>query len=256
MTVSPRQFLVKFPAFLFALVISTAFSWPAFAQQPAPLKISVTPQADFAVAGQTFAYTVAITNAGPQPLHEVLVNVTTPAGTSLDSTYFVNPKWFVGGISPGESGTVTWFTPETMAPGEVMEFELTVRVSPEVTRALVNKDYTAGTVENPAPAATGQPVITRVIIPTPTPTLLPSPTPLPAPVFTATATPTPVTVAGAVPEATPTGQIPAETGPETAKTPAGPEARGFPVNLVLAGIGLLILLLIILAGIIRFLKRA
>ena len=81
--VSHHFYRITIPLLIYTLVSLSAFAALALAQAPAPFEIRVAPQAEFAVAGQPFTYTVVITNVSQTPVKDVIVFMETPAGTTF-----------------------------------------------------------------------------------------------------------------------------------------------------------------------------
>ena len=192
MKLSAQRFIgVTALLLIYTLVALHNFSLLTLAQEPAPFEISLTPQAEQAVSGQPFTYTVAITNVSQSPLKDIVVRARTPEGSVFVESYFVNPNWLVGGVQPGQAGEIIWLTQEPFAPGEAMTFDLVVNVLPELAgQQLVNEEYTVATIDNSQLLASGPPVKTQVLIPTPTPSPTVELTDTPVP--TATFSPTPL----------------------------------------------------------------
>lgn len=187
--------------FTLAIIALLSFCMAALAQELTTFEINLTPQADHAVSGQPFTYTLAITNVGQSPLKDIVVRAKTPAGTTLIDTYFANAKWLVGGVQRGKAGEIIWVTQQPIAPGEGMTFDFAVSVSPDlVGQQLIMEEYLVTPMEDNQPLAVGpsvkipvltapptpSPIIQVVDTTAPTSTLAP-PTPLPAnPTLTST----------------------------------------------------------------------
>jgi uncharacterized repeat protein (TIGR01451 family) len=159
----------------YALIAWTSSSLLALADGPPRFEMSVVPQAEYAVVGQTFTYAVVITNVSQVAVKDVVVRVKTPAGTTLVGTYFANANWYVGGIRRSEAGEVIWLTREPVTPGEAVTFKLMVNVPPEmVGQQLINEGYVVA-IGNGDPMASGPPIRTQVLAALPTPIATPLP---------------------------------------------------------------------------------
>jgi hypothetical protein len=171
MKLSVRRFIGITAIFsIFPLGTWHYFGRPTLAQEPAPFEISLTPQADFAVSGQPFVYTLTITNVSQTPSKDVIIKAKTPEGSVLADSYFTNPEWFVGGVQRGESGEVIWLTQQPVTPGEVITFDLVVNILPElVGHQLINDEYVVMTMNNNQVIASGPPIKTQVLSFPPTP---------------------------------------------------------------------------------------
>lgn len=188
MNILVRQIII-FIVISFILALSS-FSLLALAQEPTPFEISIIPQADYAILGQPFTYTVVVTNVSQTPTANIFVKIKIPEGTTHNDARATDLKWFGGNPYPGTSvEEIIWFTPEAIAPGEMANFELIVNVLPENSaQQLVNKDYIVTQGEGVEDVlASGPPVITQLLAAEPTPT--PRPTPF------ATASPLPTSMA-------------------------------------------------------------
>jgi uncharacterized repeat protein (TIGR01451 family) len=161
---------------IYTLVALQNFSLLTLAQEPAPFEISLTPQADQAISGQPFTYTVTITNVSRSPLKDIIVFMETPTGTTFANTR-QNVNWFVTNPLPGEVGKIGWTTLEPMLPGEVVNLELSVNVLMETPdQQLINKEYGIVPMGGGDIIAFGPPIKTQLLLPTPTATSAPSPT--------------------------------------------------------------------------------
>lgn len=241
---------------IYTLVALTGLSLLALAQEPPPFEISVIPQAEYAIAGQPFTYTVVITNISQMPIKDVLINVKIPDGSTLIDTYFVNPNWLVGGAQRGQAGEVIWYTQEPVTPAETANFDLVVNVLPEsLNRQLVNQDYLVTTLNNSGLIASGPPIRTQVLGAAPTP----------SPTFeaTRTSTPTPQTSSG-IPNGAPTTissatQTPQPISAGTASATAIPSSENpisktlsrFTFNTLIFGLLVLALIIIGLAWLLK-----
>lgn len=213
------QRFVSMMAVPFTLAAAALFSFcmVALAQEPTSFEISLTPQADHAVSGQPFTYTLAITNVSQSSLKDIVVRAKTPAGTTLIDTYFANPNWLVGGVQRGKAGEIIWITQQPIAPGEGMTFDFAVSVSPDLAgQQLIMVEYLVTPMEANQPLAVGPSVII--------PVLTAPPTPLP----TIQAVDTPVTTSTAAPP-TPLPANPAPTSTSNART-ATLEAQANPTS--------------------------
>lgn len=177
---------------IYTLMALQNFSLLTLAQEPAPFEISLTPQAEYAVSGQPFTYTIVVTNISQQALKDVFVKVRTPEGTVFVDTYFAQPNWFVGRVQGGQAGEIIWLTQEPVAPGEVVTFDLVVNVLPErAGQQLINEEYVVATIDNNQPIASGPSIKTQVLTPTPTPSPTAQVADTPTPTVTSSPTPQP-----------------------------------------------------------------
>jgi uncharacterized repeat protein (TIGR01451 family) len=153
-----------------ALAALSGLSLVALAQEPTSFEINLTAQADHAVSGQPFTYTLAITNVSQSSLKDIVVRAKTPAGTTLIDTYFASPKWLVGGVQRGKAGEIIWITQQPIAPGEGMTFDFAVNVSPDLAgQQLVLDEYLVTPMADNQPLAVGPSVEIPVLAATPTP---------------------------------------------------------------------------------------
>ncbi|MBE7556636.1 MAG: DUF11 domain-containing protein [Anaerolineales bacterium] len=190
--------------FTLAIIALLSFCMVALAQEPASFEISLIPQADHAVSGQPFTYTLTITNAGQSPLKDIVVRAKTPAGTTLIDTYFANANWLVGGVQRGKAGEIMWVTQQPIASGEGMTFDFAVSVSPDLAgQQLIMEEYLVTPMGDNQPLAVGPSVKIPVLAvpPTPLPTIgvvdTPAPTSTVAPPTPLPATPAPTSTSSA-----------------------------------------------------------
>jgi uncharacterized repeat protein (TIGR01451 family) len=194
-----------------------SFTFLALAQTPSPFEIKVVPQADYAVAGRPFTYTIVITNISPMPVQDVIVFMETPTGTTFVSAS-QHANWFTSGLNSGETGKVGWATIEPIIPNAVVTFQLSLNVLPEMAdQKLANSEYAIIPMGGGDVIAFGSPVEIQVLATMPTATPTPSPTATSRHTSTPTTTPPPppsptliintVTPVSAVaPPADPTGE--------------------------------------------------
>jgi uncharacterized repeat protein (TIGR01451 family) len=244
--VSRHFYRITITLLIYTLISLSAFAVLALAQAPAPFEIRVAPQAEFAVAGQPFTYTVVITNVSQTPVKDVAVLTETPSGTTFIRTD-QNSQWLVGGPAPGETGIVLWRTLESVIPTEPITFDLIVNVLPEmVEQQLVSNEFFILTKTNDDVVATGLPVTIQVlaVVPTATPSPIPTATSTPTTTPTTTSSPTSTPVPTSTPHVKPpvaNTSIPIETSPESRDSPLTsmiPITFGLLV-LGIGGIGLL-----------------
>ncbi|GIK43292.1 MAG: hypothetical protein BroJett011_71250 [Chloroflexota bacterium] len=170
--------------FTLAIIALLSFCMVALAQEPTSFEISLAPQADHAVGGQPFTYTLTITNVSQSPLKDIVVRAKTPAGTTLIDTYFANANWLVGGVQRGKAGEIIWVTQQPIAAGGGMAFDFAVNISPDLAgRQLIMDEYVVTTIESSQPLVAGPPVQIPVLTvpPIPSPTAQPIDTPAPTP---------------------------------------------------------------------------
>ena len=265
--------LLKGCWFIFAvitLLILSPDTIIAQAQAPSPFEISVIPAAEHAVSGETFTYTVVVTNISQAPLQNAFINVEVPKGTKFLHTRYSNAKWY-GGNSFADPDTpveqVRLFTPEEVEADETFIFEMVVEIIPEAAQEIAVDSYNV-TVMDSDTFASGPAIITEVLDPTATLTS----TPLPSPSPTRTATPEPRNEPSPTPQAivsvntsTPIPIAEAEIKPTNPTTPNDTTGTGersiierISSNIILIGsiIGLILIgLFITLLGTIRFLKK-
>jgi len=253
-----RNFLLVkiFTIILLPAVALVSWSVISIAQTPPSFDISLTPQTDYAVAGQPFAYTVTITNTGAAPLSDVVVKIALPQGTSFLRTEYTNPSWMSGGLQRGETGEFFWLTEEAINPNEAVTFDLYVEVLPNKQQELVNNDYTVTTREDIEQViASGPSIRTSVLTPTPTPTPTPSPTSLPTPAPLPTETPLPAaTQVVAQSTATLTYQPNGSATPVQVTVAQESQTRFSPLTLILGGVALLFFATVAI-GLVWFFKR-
>jgi uncharacterized repeat protein (TIGR01451 family) len=247
--VSRHFFRITITLLIYTLASLSAFAALALAQAPAPFEIRVVPQAEYAVAGQPFTYTVVITNVSQAPVKDVIVFMETPAGTTFASAS-QNPDWFTSGLDLGGTGKVGWATLEPITPGTVVAFELGVNVLPEMAdKHLVSDQYAIVSLGGDDIIAAGLPIKTQVLATPPTATPVPSPTVA----ATNTATPTATPAATSTPLPTPTDAVtPVPVTISQADTVS--EAATSSSMTILAVIGLPIFIIVI-TGLTWFLRR-
>lgn len=235
---APR--LLKILAILwltFTLAETVTTGFPAFAQEPAaPFEISISPAAEQAVAGEVFTYTVVITNVNPKPIDKVIVTVGIPDGATLIEGRSTNVNWYGGNPFPGETILeVNWLTVEPVTPGEVVTFDLIVKVLPQTAnQELLISNYHIA-VGNRTPLVFGVPLRTQVLAATPTPTTLPTIIP------TATSAPIPQPTATEI-------KISLAVSPEISQSNLPPQNSSFSIswgNVFIIGISSLLLLTIV-----------
>ncbi len=178
-------------------VFITTFSLVSLAQEPSPFEIKVFP-AEYAVAGETFTYTIMITNVSGMPLKNVIVYAPPITGTILAGTHHINDKWLIYKPNSGETGQVAWITLNPITPDEVVTFDLMLNILPEmVNQILIFEEYAILPQGGGDIIATGPPIKSMVRATAPTATPIPSPTvtqtstPLPTLTQTPAATQTP-----------------------------------------------------------------
>jgi uncharacterized repeat protein (TIGR01451 family) len=209
-------FRITITLLIYTLASLSAFAALALAQAPAPFEIRVVPQAEYAVAGQPFTYTVVITNVSQMPVKDVMVFTETPSGTIFAETH-QDVDWLIGGVYPGETGIVGWNALEPIAPAQTITFELVVNVLPEmVNHQLVSQEYTIINTSNGNVMATSLPITIQVLATKPTVT------PSPIPTSTATNTTTPTTTSSpisiSIPTSTPQVELTVTNTPIPVKT--------------------------------------
>ncbi len=206
----------------YTLLFLSSVSLLALAQEPAPLEISIVPQAEFAVAGQPFTYTIVVTNVSQTSVNDVIVFTEIPAGTTFLATY-QNNNWFVGEAQSGETKVIVWDTLEPVIPTQVVTFELVVDVLLEmVNQQLVSKEYTIANGKNGDVIVTGLPVTTQILAIPPTPTPSPTVTSTATPTITPTPTATPISTATSSPTSailSATSSLPTEVAISETLTP-------------------------------------
>jgi uncharacterized repeat protein (TIGR01451 family) len=236
--VSRHFFRITIPLLIYTLVSLSAFGAVALAQAPASFEIRVAPQAEYAVAGQPFTYTVVITNVSQTPVKDVIVFTETPTGTTLIETH-QNINWLFGGVQPGEAGLVVWNHEEPIESTQAVTIELVVNVLPEmVNQVLVSKEYAIVIGDSDDVISVGLPVTIQVLATIPTAT--------PSPIPTATSTPTTTSTATSSPTSTPVSTSTPQRGATAANTSifveTSPAGRASPLTYpILIIFGLLVL---------------
>ena len=162
-----------------------------------------------ALGGQSIAYTIVITNHGPEAARQVVVTDTLPAGVSFVSAVPLQS----GGPQP-----LVWDL-DDLTTGEVMTLTVVVNVDLGAAGPLTNTASVASRLVDPAPIDNSAGASTQVSAPTPTPT----DTATLAPTATDTSTPTPTGTSTLAPTATPS-VTPTETA-TTTPAPSGDEHR-------------------------------
>ncbi len=200
-------FLIIFLSSLL-LVFHFWFSIITSAQEPAPFEISIVPAADFAVQGEVFSYTLTLTNVSQVSIERVGILGQIPAGALFINTTYTNLEWFNRIPDIGESGEILWFTPDTVAPEEVLHFTLIITSDLENSGAFTVEAFKVTMDSRSNVVAETSQLETDIVTPTPLPTVTSSPTPIPP---TATYTPTqppkatssPTSTSVIIPSATP-----------------------------------------------------
>lgn len=173
------------------LAILGLFSSLALAQESPPFEINVIPQAEYAMAGQPFTYTIVVTNVGQTPIKDVFIKAETPPETTFLDTNYTDVNWNIRGVRPGESGEIYLFTQEPVQPEQVVIFELILNVPPTFNqRELVLEGYTLAIDNIENVLVSGPSVKTPLLTATPTATTLPLTSPSPS-VFTTSPPSTP-----------------------------------------------------------------
>ena len=181
-----------------------------------------------------------------------MVNVKIPEGTVLDGTHYTNPNWFGGNPYPGKAiEQVTWITPEAVAPGEVVSFEMTVSVLSEMAgQQLIMEGYNV-MVGSSALIVSGPPINIPIL------TVAPIPTVTPLPTETATTIPS-LIPASSADTATPDEPIPGNTAtpisPEEIQATVTSQTPSSTATLVIVVIGFSVFAALS-AGLIWFLRR-
>ncbi len=195
--------------FSYSLATLSIFSLLVRAQEPTPLEIRIIPHAEYAVSGQPFTYTIIITHVSRENLKDIIIFMETPIGTTFASTQ-QNANWFVTSPLPGQVGKIGWTTLESISPGEVITFTLSVNILEAPNKQLINEKYGIVPMGGGDIIASGPPLKTQVLTPTPTVTSRPSPTtevnntPL---LVTATFSPTPLKATHTLTPSTPLAQV-------------------------------------------------
>ncbi|MGC9082785.1 MAG: invasin domain 3-containing protein [Anaerolineae bacterium] len=138
------------------------------------LAIAKSDSPDPVAQGADLAYTLVVTNTGSVTATQVFVTDTTPVGTVFASAAVLDgggALWFHGGLSPGGSGTYTWFTGDLigigsgLAPGvrALLQFVVRPVVPTEDQTVLHNNQYGARAAN--APFVPGADVTTTVNAP-------------------------------------------------------------------------------------------
>ncbi len=235
-------------SFIIVLVVLLAFglSSSLILAQETPLDIRLIPQIEYAVAGEPFTYTLAVTNVSQIAVDDVLVFAQTPTGTTFIRAGAA-PNWAVSGLPAGETGNVLWTPRAPVPPGEAINFDLVVQVPPEmVDRQLVSSQYGFALAGSSEVSLSGRVVKIDVLAARPTPTLVPTATPTTLPTASPTATHTLQPTATATTTETP---VPTATRPPeaAAKTPVSSLRTGPEWSTILAGLALAVL---VVAGVI------
>ncbi|MGD1996271.1 MAG: hypothetical protein PVH62_05800, partial [Anaerolineae bacterium] len=120
--------------------------------------------------GALLTYIIAVTNETTNEAQRVMVLDTTPAGTVFESARVLNSggtSWFLGGLSPGESGDFIWYSGDWVGAGgglprnSTAVLELVVRAVGPFPDGLIHNDHYYVDAEN-APTALGVGVTTAV----------------------------------------------------------------------------------------------
>ena len=136
-----------------------------------------------ALPGDTLAYTITLSNAGPDTAHAVELTDAVPAHTTFASlAQDSGPPFVLSSPAAGASGTVR-ATRAQLAPGESAAFTLRVVVDPATAdlTLITNTATAASAIHDPDSSDDGSSVSTTVAIPgTPAPaaTVTPAPTPI------------------------------------------------------------------------------
>jgi uncharacterized repeat protein (TIGR01451 family) len=236
------------------LMVLLLYASPFAAAQPAndrpPLTLSKVAASELTAAGDTLTYLLTLTNTGQLPLEGVVVEDTTPEGTTCFGVSGP-PGWAMTTPGKGRPGRVAWRAESPLSPGEVATLRFIVAIAPDATGQIVNSEYEAR-VEGWAEPVTGPPVFTAIATPTPARTQPPLPTETP--------TETPVAVATAPPDATP-GQVQAPTevpasSPTAVSSPERVEVDAGGATTILIAIAALIVALAVALFAIRQKTRA
>jgi uncharacterized repeat protein (TIGR01451 family) len=225
----------------------------AQAQEHPSLEIRVVPQAEYAVAGQIFTYTIIVTNVGRMSIQDFIVFTETPTGTTFARASH-NANWFVSELTPGETGNIGWATREPVTPGTVVNFELVVNVLPEMAdQQLLSGQYGIVSMGGGDMIAAGPAIETNILATVPTA----APTPLPTATATTTSTSIATPSVTSTPRPTSTALpvvTPGPTSTSPAKTTAEATSSSSTTILFVVG-GLSLLLMIILSLIWSFKRR-
>jgi uncharacterized repeat protein (TIGR01451 family) len=120
---------------------------------PAPLSADIsvtkTTAATSITPGGTFSYTIAVSNAGPDPATSVVMTDALPASLLFQS--ITTPSGF-SCTTPaiGASGTISC-TAASLASGVTRTFTLTVQVAPAATGSIINSASVAAAEGDPTP---------------------------------------------------------------------------------------------------------
>lgn len=170
--------------FLTLLARTAMLSIAAVEAQRPPLNISKRASPDPAVVGDELTYILTMTNTSTVALTGVVVSDDTPHHTTFLGAS--GPDWWrMTSPAYGGAGTVTWFAPAPLEPGQMVQLRFLVRVEAPGLEPIVNSKYEARADGLAMPVA-GEPVTTTVILPTPTFTPPPTPSPTPGPTMTIT----------------------------------------------------------------------
>jgi len=215
---------------------------PIQAQEPT-FDIAIQPQADYALTGHPFTYTVTITNTGTTAPKDIVVRLALPKGTTFHQTYFLNDNWLTRSKEPGSPGDVVWLSQPPVPAGQTDKFQVIVNVTAPGGDYLTVDDYQIIKLDSSegTPLATGPTIRTPVLAAPPTPT--PSPSPIP---ITATDTP------HAPPTTTNNTPAPTVTPVPPTNTPTSAEQR----TILLIGLSAAVLITAIVIAIIFRLIRS
>lgn len=210
----------------------------AHAQSPV-LTISKSASPDPVVAGERLTYVITITNTGDIPLTGVIVTDAVPANTTFVMVSSLDGDWLMGSPGRRNMGDVIWKAQAPLPPGQAAQLQFVVKTAPANSIPIVNSAYGA-IADGWEAAATGEPLRTKVVLPTPTAIATPTPTSTPMP-----PTSTPVSTA------TPTPQ-PAPSTPTPSPTPAPPlKSPGSRMGLLLGIVSIVAVLVPVAAWFIK-----
>ncbi|MDM8521600.1 hypothetical protein QUF64_16265 [Anaerolineales bacterium HSG6] len=156
---------------LCSIVLLVGLTSVVSAQGNSPIEVTIEPQAEQAVAGEFFRYTIVVENTSSAPVRETVVSISVP-DSAFYFDYNAPAGWLISNPPATGGGIVTFYRPDAMLPNEEEIVELTVEVANELDDPqILNSAFVVLGEENLFETTGDKVDEAEVAVVTPTPTL-------------------------------------------------------------------------------------